>query len=184
MIPRSQNHRRLMSLYDARSNVSLIVATLSFIQSKPTKSNQNPTSNLAARNRFSFFRKIMANHPTAISGIAIIDILNSPNQINAVNNGSIGDQMFAQKITQIAFGSCMTHAHTNARIRRLTRLLLCITVVVHVPVQIAIHHVLVYFWRRNLSFFPHRKLIACSKMLIPYSRIPTPARSCRILNSM
>lgn len=161
------NHHKLISLYCVRSNVSLMTATLSFIQSNPTNKSQNQTSNLAARNRFSFLRKIIPNHQIAIRGNARSDILNSPNQISAAKRGNMGDQMFAPKITQMALWSCITPAPTKARINKLTRLLLCMTVVVHVHVQIAIHHVLVCFCNKDFSFFQPRKLSACSKMLIP-----------------
>lgn len=74
------NHRRDMSLYAARSKLSLSVSTLSFINHIPMKSNPNHTSNFPIRFTFSLLPpNNIINHPTAMIGKANDEILNSPN---------------------------------------------------------------------------------------------------------
>lgn len=110
----------------------------------------------AYRCRFSFLINMRITAQTPISGKAMFPILNSPNPITAAKRGSIGDQIFAQKITPIALGSAMTPAPTNAKMSNDTSVLLWSKVVVRVPVHIAIQEFLVYFWRKYFSFLPPR----------------------------
>lgn len=150
------NHHNERCANDSISKLALSASTLSFIIPMPTKNNPNQIISFAYRSRFSFLINIRMSAPHAMSGYAKDPISNSLNQISAANSGSMGDQMFAPRMTPIAFWSCMIPAPVNARTRSDTSVLLWRTVVVHAPVQMAFRAVLVWFWRSCLSFFPQR----------------------------
>lgn len=178
------NQKRLMSAYWVRSKVALIASTLSFMKSNPKKRSQNHTSSFAQFSCFSLKLKINASHQIAIIGKAIADILKLPNPITAASNGSIGDQIFAQKINQIAFFNASTPAPAKARVSNDNKLLLWRILVVQNHVKIDFHQVSVYFWRISFSLFHPKNLIACSKMFIQKMRTPIHASKSQILNSI
>lgn len=99
---RSPNHRRLRFAYWVKSNDALMASTLSFMKSSQRKRSQNQRRSFAHWIYLSFFRKINETHQIPIMGSANAEILNCPNPIIAASNGSIGDQMLAQMMTQIA----------------------------------------------------------------------------------
>lgn len=154
------------------------------MKSNPKKRSQNPTKSFAQFSCFSLRLKMSANHPIAIIGKANADILKLPNHINAARRGSIGEPIFAPKINHIEFFNAKTPAPANAKIRSESKLLLCRILVVQNPVKIELRPLLVYFWMMSLSLFHQRNLIACSKIFIPKIRIPIPASSNQMLNSI
>ena len=166
-IPNTPNHRNERLAKSLISKLFLIASTLSFINPIQMKKSQNQMISFAYQSRFSDLMNIRMSAQIPINGYESVAISNSLNQISAANNGSIGEPTLAPMITPIAFCNGMIPAPTKARMSSETSVLLCNNVVVHVPVQIAIHPVCVYFWRSILSFFPPRKFNACSKLCIP-----------------
>jgi len=124
IIHKIPNFHNAISAYCTRSKLALIASTLSFIKSNPRNRSPNPTSNFAHCSFFSLRLNINASHQTAIMGSAKAEILKLPKPIKAANNGNIGDQIFAQKMSQIAFFKARTPAPANARMSRDNKLLL------------------------------------------------------------